>query len=99
MQYYRAIFERNRLFLYRGCDKSNLPGLINIEMQLRKTCNHPFLINGVEQKDITTSPATPPVERLILTSGKMVLLDKLLPKLQAEGHRVLIFRSVVRSYE
>jgi len=51
-QYYRAIFERNRLFLYRGCDKSNLPGLSNIEMQLRKCCNHPYLINGVEDKDV-----------------------------------------------
>lgn len=29
-QYYRAIFERNRMFLYKGCDKSNLPGLINV---------------------------------------------------------------------
>ena len=31
------------------------------------------------------------VERLVRSSGKMVLLDKLLPKLKAEGHRVLIF--------
>ena len=29
--------------------------------------------------------------RLVGTSGKMVLLDKLLPKLCAEGHRVLLF--------
>ena len=28
---------------------------------------------------------------LIKASGKMSLLDKLLPKLQADGHRVLIF--------
>jgi hypothetical protein len=31
------------------------------------------------------------VERLVRSSGKMALLDKLLPKLKAEGHRVLIF--------
>ena len=31
------------------------------------------------------------VERLVSSSGKMVLLDKLLPKLKADGHRVLIF--------
>ncbi|KAL1508490.1 hypothetical protein AB1Y20_004591 [Prymnesium parvum] len=30
-------------------------------------------------------------ERLVQSSGKFVLLQKLLPKLQAEGHRVLIF--------
>ena len=31
-----------------------------------------------------------------MTSGKMVLLDKLLPKLRAEGHKVLIFSQMVR---
>jgi SNF2 family DNA or RNA helicase len=31
------------------------------------------------------------IDRLVRTSGKMVLLDKLLPKLQREGHRVLLF--------
>ena len=30
-------------------------------------------------------------ERLIQSSGKFVLLDKLLPKLKADGHRVLLF--------
>ena len=30
-------------------------------------------------------------ERLVLSSGKFVLLQKLLPKLKREGHRVLIF--------
>jgi SNF2 family DNA or RNA helicase len=93
-QYYRAIFERNRLFLYRGCDKSNLPGLVNIEMQLRKTCNHPYLINGVAEKDALNAPEQSPVDRLVLSCGKFVLLDKLLPKLKMEGHRVLIFRCV-----
>ena len=40
-QYYRAIFERNREFLYHGCS-GNMPSLMNVEMQLRKCCNHPF---------------------------------------------------------
>ena len=30
-------------------------------------------------------------ERLVQSSGKFVLLRKLLPKLKADGHRVLIF--------
>ena len=39
------------------------------------------------------------VDRLILTSGKMVLLDKLLKRLKETGHRVLIFsQMVVRIY-
>ena len=51
-QYYRAILERNREFLSRGCSSSvNLPNLINAVMQLRKVCNHPFLVPGVEEKE------------------------------------------------
>lgn len=33
---------------------------------------------------------------LIHSSGKMVLIDKLLPKLKDNGHRVLIFSQMVR---
>lgn len=32
-----------------GGDSKNLPSLMNIMMELRKCCNHPFLIRGVEQ--------------------------------------------------
>ena len=31
-----------------------------------------------------------------MNSGKMVLLDKLLARLKADGHRVLIFSQMVR---
>ena len=33
---------------------------------------------------------------LIEASGKLVLIDKLLPKLKAGGHKVLIFSQMVR---
>jgi chromodomain-helicase-DNA-binding protein 7 len=61
-------------------------------MQLRKCCNHPFLLNGVEEKlrlerKLTHEAAV--MEALISCSGKLVLLDKLLPKLRRNGHRVL----------
>jgi SWI/SNF-related matrix-associated actin-dependent regulator of chromatin subfamily A member 5 len=36
-------------------------------------------------------------EHLVLASGKFILLDKLLPKLFKEGHRVLLF-STLTSY-
>ena len=35
-------------------------------------------------------------QALIQSSGKMVLVDKLLPKLKANGHRVLIFSQMVK---
>lgn len=34
------------------------------------------------------------LDALLTSSGKMVLLDKLLPKLKAQGHKVLLFSQV-----
>jgi chromodomain-helicase-DNA-binding protein 7 len=96
-QYYRAIYDRNRNFLARGVQKANIPSLMNIEMELRKCCNHPWLIKGVEDKEVPADASPDDYFRLtVMASGKMVLLDKLLPKLKAEGHRVLIFSQMKR---
>ncbi|KAH3757705.1 chromodomain helicase DNA binding protein [Pelomyxa schiedti] len=92
-QYYRAILEKNREFLNKGCaNNANVPNLLNIVMQLRKVCNHPFLIPGVEEKE--AGPDKSPEDynnALTRSSGKLVLLDKLLPKLLAAKHKILIF--------
>ncbi len=45
-KYYRAILERNFQFLSRGASSSNVPNLMNTMMELRKCCNHPYLIDG-----------------------------------------------------
>ena len=45
-QYYRAIYERNHSFLMQSLKGGSMPKLMNIQMELRKCCNHPFLING-----------------------------------------------------
>lgn len=91
-QYYRALYERNVKFLNRNKKRSlDGPSLNNLAMQLRKCCNHLFLLNGIEeefrkkQKDLSEG------DFLVKASGKLVLLDKLLPRLKQEGHRVLIF--------
>ena len=113
-KYYRAIFERNRGVLTGGLKKSNGkvgvtgekrksgPSLINLEMQMRKCCCHPYMIDGVEanetdecfKKSIAEGKATTranEIEHMIHCSGKMILLHKLFPKLRKEGHRILIF--------
>lgn len=100
-QYYRAIYERNVAFLIRGGRRADGPSLMNVMMELRKCCNHPFLIKGVEQRemerlekqeDITTDQKDAQIRELLVTSsGKLILLDKLLPLLQEGGHRVLVF--------
>lgn len=95
-QYYRAILEKNREFLNKGCTNRNFPHLLNIMMQLRKLCNHPFLVNGVEEKETSGKVGTEYFQTLIDSCGKMVLLDKLLPKLKEGGHKVLIFSQMIR---
>lgn len=49
-RFYRAIYEKNTSFLFKGVKASNQPSLMNVMMELRKCCNHPFLIRGVEDK-------------------------------------------------
>lgn len=50
-QYYRAIFEHNHAFLNIGATRQTAPKLMNIQMELRKVCNHPFLLDGVEHRE------------------------------------------------
>lgn len=54
-KYYRAVYEKNagilnRLTRKRGSENNRVI-LNNIPMQLRKICNHPYLINGVEESE------------------------------------------------
>ncbi|CAG8483945.1 10612_t:CDS:10, partial [Scutellospora calospora] len=68
--------------------KTGIKGLNNTIMQLRKICNHPFVFEEVE-KDI--NPGNTNSSLLYRVSGKFELLDRILPKLFATRHRVLIF--------
>ena len=49
---YRAILEKNFDHLLKGAKKSALPSLMNVMMELRKCCNHPYLIKGIEEAQI-----------------------------------------------
>merc|ERR1711953_461181 len=77
--------------IVNGAGKVEKMRLQNILMQLRKCTNHPYLFDGAEPGPPYTTD-----EHIIQNSGKMVVLDKLLPKLQASGSRVLIFTQMTR---
>ena len=68
--------------------KTGLRGLSNMLMQLRKLCNHPFVFEEVEDQ---VNPGRGTNDLLWRTAGKFELLDRVLPKFQATGHRVLMF--------
>lgn len=65
--------------------------LLNIVMQLRKCCNHPYLFDGAEPGPPYTTD-----EHLVYNSGKMIILDKMLKKFKKDGSRVLIFSQMSR---
>lgn len=48
-KYYRAILEKNFSFLAKGAGQANMPNLVNTMMELRKCCNHPYLIKGTAE--------------------------------------------------
>lgn len=71
--------------------------LLNIVVELKKCCNHPFLFESADHGygGDTNILGSTKLERIILSSGKLVILDKLLERLHATNHRVLIFSQVV----
>ncbi|KAF9911379.1 choline dehydrogenase 7 [Linnemannia zychae] len=95
--FYRAILERNFGFLKKGGAAG--PSLINVMMELRKCCIHPYLIQGAEDRIVSeknAKTAEAQYQCLIDASGKLVLIDKLLKKLKEGGHKVLIFSQMTR---
>ncbi len=131
--------------IVNGAGKSGKMRLLNVLMQLRKCCNHPYLFDGAEpgmwgksafcvenrfniallfsehglyhllnmsshisilssshyptlitHKYYSTGPPFTTDNHLAINSGKMCVLDKLLPRFKEEGSRVLIFCQMTR---
>uniref|UniRef100_A0A3P8QRD6 DNA helicase n=1 Tax=Astatotilapia calliptera TaxID=8154 RepID=A0A3P8QRD6_ASTCA len=92
-QFYKWILTRNYKALAKGTRGSS-SGFLNIVMELKKCCNHSFLIKQPEDGDAETQQEH--LQALVRGSGKLVLLDKLLTRLRERGNRVLIFSQMVR---
>ncbi|KAJ3261825.1 choline dehydrogenase 7 [Boothiomyces macroporosus] len=98
-KWYRSILEKNFTWLKQG-GKKNIPNMVNTMIELRKCCIHPWLLNGAEEQILEelnchNSPELQ-LKALINSSGKMVLIDKLLKKLKLGGHKVLIFSQMTK---
>jgi SWI/SNF-related matrix-associated actin-dependent regulator of chromatin subfamily A member 5 len=74
-----------------GGKRESKTRLLNIVMQLRKCCNHPYLFEGAEPGPPYTTD-----EHLVDNAGKMIMLDKLLKRMKVLGSRVLIFSQMSR---
>eukprot|EP00268_Persea_americana_P041389 TRINITY_DN411_c0_g1_i8.p1 TRINITY_DN411_c0_g1~~TRINITY_DN411_c0_g1_i8.p1 ORF type:complete len:3251 (-),score=826.21 TRINITY_DN411_c0_g1_i8:3204-12956(-) len=67
----------------------------NSVMELRNICNHPYIsqLHADEVNNLIPKHYLPPIVRLC---GKLEMLDRLLPKLKATDHRVLLFSTMTR---
>jgi SWI/SNF-related matrix-associated actin-dependent regulator of chromatin subfamily A member 5 len=92
VQWYKKILEKD-IDAVNGASgtKESKTRLLNIVMQLRKCCNHPYLFEGAEPGPPYTND-----EHLVQNAAKMVMLDKLLKRSRAQGSRVLIFSQMSR---
>jgi SNF2 family DNA or RNA helicase len=70
--------------------KTARQSLMSTFIQLCKCCNHPYLFDGIEPEPYTEG------EHLVNSSGKTLILDRLLTYLKNKGHRVLIFSQMKR---
>lgn len=92
IKWYKKILERDIDAVNgAGGKRESKTRLLNIVMQLRKCCNHPYLFEGAEPGPPYTTD-----EHLIFNSGKMIILDKILSRMKEEGSRVLIFSQMSR---
>ena len=86
---YMQLMTHNKLAVTDGKGgKTSMRGLSNMLMQLRKLCNHPYVFEPVEDQMNPTKATNDSIWR---TAGKFELLDRVLPKFKATGHRVLMF--------
>eukprot|EP00960_Hanusia_phi_P011467 334985-Hanusia_phi.AAC.1 len=74
----------------QGAVNNKAKSLMNVLMQMRKNCNHPYLFTAPFDAlgNIVVD------ERLVKSAGKLQLLDRMLTILKKNGHKVLIFSQV-----
>ncbi|KAI8089804.1 SNF2 family N-terminal domain-containing protein [Halteromyces radiatus] len=92
-KWYQRILEKD-LDAVNGAGTTKREGktrLLNIVMQLRKCCNHPYLFDGAEPGPPYTTD-----QHIVDNAGKMAVLDKLLTRFKAQGSRVLLFSQMSR---
>ncbi|EED17711.1 chromatin remodeling complex subunit (Chd3), putative [Talaromyces stipitatus ATCC 10500] len=82
----KSIFQNNQDAQTKQNERHSLS---NILMQLRKCLCHPFVYS--RQIEERTSNPTLSHRNLVEASGKLRLLELLLPRLKERGHRVLLF--------
>ncbi|XP_009301392.1 chromodomain-helicase-DNA-binding protein 3 isoform X1 [Danio rerio] len=94
-KYYKFILTRNFEAL-NSKGGGNQVSLLNIMMDLKKCCNHPYLFPVAAAEAPKTPSGAYEGVGLTKASGKLMLLQKMLRKLKEQGHRVLVFSQMTK---
>ncbi|TKR71709.1 hypothetical protein L596_019263 [Steinernema carpocapsae] len=94
-KYYKAILTRNFDVLHVKNGGSQM-SLLNIIMDLKKCCNHPYLFPKASDEAPKLKNGMYEGSALVKACGKFVLLQKMLAELRKGNHRVLIFSQMTR---
>uniref|UniRef100_A0A8B9HHW9 Chromodomain helicase DNA binding protein 3 n=1 Tax=Astyanax mexicanus TaxID=7994 RepID=A0A8B9HHW9_ASTMX len=94
-KYYKFILTRNFEAL-NSKGGGNQVSLLNIMMDLKKCCNHPYLFPVASMEAPKTPSGAYEGSSLTKSSGKLMLLQKMLRKLKEQGHRVLVFSQMTK---
>ncbi|XP_026833951.1 chromodomain-helicase-DNA-binding protein Mi-2 homolog isoform X1 [Drosophila erecta] len=94
-KFYKFILTKN----YEALNSKSGGGscsLINIMMDLKKCCNHPYLFPSAAEEATTSAGGLYEINSLTKAAGKLVLLSKMLKQLKSQNHRVLIFSQMTK---
>ena len=89
---YKTVYEKSKGTLQKGLGLKFVSMMNNLEIQLRKCCNHPFLLTGIKENLLEGAITNKDYfEKIENCSGKMIFLDKMIVKFQKENKKILIF--------
>uniref|UniRef100_A0A8D3C1U5 Chromodomain helicase DNA binding protein 3 n=1 Tax=Scophthalmus maximus TaxID=52904 RepID=A0A8D3C1U5_SCOMX len=94
-KYYKLILTKNFEAL-NSKGGGNQVSLLNIMMDLKKCCNHPYLFPVASMEAQKTPSGAYEGTALTKASGKLTLMQKMLRKLKEQGHRVLVFSQMTK---
>ncbi len=94
-KYYKLILTKNYEALQSRMGGGH-QSLLNIVMQLKKCCNHPYLLQAAQEEAPLTQNRMYEGGALTKACGKLELLIKMLRRLKETGHRVLIFSQMTK---
>ncbi|XP_041811121.1 chromodomain-helicase-DNA-binding protein 4a isoform X2 [Chelmon rostratus] len=94
-KYYKFILTKNFEALNTK-GGGNQVSLLNVVMDLKKCCNHPYLFPAAAIEAPKMPNGMYDGSALTKAAGKLLLLQKMMRKLKEGGHRVLIFSQMTK---